>query len=164
MDRNRLQMLQDMAIFGGLENASLQFLLDRAQQRVLEAGDCFFHEGEPAGSMFVLDSGHAEVLKEWEGEVHRLRELEQGDCFGEVALLDMLPRSATVCALDTCIALEIPRTALYELYQDNLEQFTLIMMNMAREVSRRLRDADMRLFQVHQAAPGLRMPPGFGLT
>lgn len=164
MKIKRLRILQNMAIFGGINGDALEFLLDRATERNLEAGACFFREGDSAESMFVLEQGHAEVIKEWQGQHHVLRELQPGDCFGEVALLDMMPRSASVQAGAACRAIEIPRSALYDLYQTHPDQFTLIVMNMAREVSRRLRDADMRLFQVQREQPELQVAAGYDLT
>jgi CRP/FNR family cyclic AMP-dependent transcriptional regulator len=73
-----------------------------------------------------------------------LQYLARGDCFGEMALIDLNPRSASVVAVEDCIALEISHQALYVLYEHYLEQFTLIQMNL-REVSRRLRALDERL-------------------
>jgi CRP-like cAMP-binding protein len=62
-----------------------------------------------------------------------------------MALIDLNPRSASVVAVEDCIALEISHQALYVLYENYLEQFVLIQMNLAREVSRRLRALDERL-------------------
>jgi CRP-like cAMP-binding protein len=95
--------------------------------------------------MYVLESGRAAVVKEWQGRELLLRELGPGDCFGEMALIDLSPRSASVQALEDCSAFEIFAASLHQLYQRDLEQFALIQMNMARELSRRLRATDERL-------------------
>ena len=73
--------------------------------------------------------------------------MNAGDCFGEMALIDLSPRSASARAVAPSVALQITPPILHEIYQHNLEQFTLLQMNMGREVSRRLRIIDQLLFR-----------------
>lgn len=152
MPESKLQLLQNMPIFGGITEDTLKFLLDLAPIISVPKGNYFFHEGDEAISMFVLENGKIAILKEWKGQDYLLRYLEKGDCFGEMALIDFLPRSASVQAIEDCTAIEISSQTLYEIYRKNLEQFTLIQMNMAREISRRLRDADEQLFEANVEA------------
>jgi CRP/FNR family cyclic AMP-dependent transcriptional regulator len=141
-----IELLKQMPVFGGIRNDILRFLLDRSPTVAARGDDFFFREGDVAQSMFVLESGAVAILKLWKGEQRLLRRLESGDCFGEMALMDMLSRSASVVALEDCAAIELSVSSLFDLYEKDLEQFTLIQMNMGREVSRRLRIADERLF------------------
>ena len=97
--------------------------------------------------MFVLEEGRVAILKSWEGCDYLLDHLGAGDCFGEMALIDMRPRSASVKAVEDCTAIEVPGAAFQAIYRVDLEQFTMIQMNMGREVSRRLRRADELLLQ-----------------
>lgn len=85
-----------------------------------------------------------------------VRLLEPGDCFGEMALIDLYPRSASIMALEDCAAIEISTSALHTLYERYLEQSALLHMNIARELSRRLRQSDQALFRCArgEAAPG----------
>ena len=103
--------------------------------------------------MFVLEAGGAVVLKSWQGRDYPLQTLKEGDCFGEMALMDHCPRSASVCAVEDCIAIRISAADLYQIYAKDLKQFALIQMNMGREVCRRLRDADNRLFGAAMQTP-----------
>ena len=102
--------------------------------------------------MFVLESGRVSVMKEWRGRQLLRHEFGPGDCFGEMALMDLLPRSASVQALEDCVAIELRHEHLYRLFKHDAEQFALIQMNMGREVSRRLRDTDELLFRAEMAA------------
>jgi len=139
-------LLQTMPIFGGISEEALIFLLERVHIRHIPAGQCFFEEGDDATSMFVLEQGRVAIRKRWGEEEHLLKYLEQGECFGEMALLDMHPRSASVSAVEDCDLIELSRGVLLELYEHDLEQFTLIQMNIGREMVRRLRLADDQLF------------------
>jgi CRP-like cAMP-binding protein len=147
MQASRIAALQAMPIFGGIRADALAALVEGAATVAVAQGEFFFREGDKAESMFVLESGEVAILKHWADEQHLLGRLGAGDCFGEMALLDLFPRSASVLALAPCTAIELSTASLYRLYETRLEQFALIQMNIARELSRRLRAADERLFR-----------------
>ena len=153
MDARRVELLQRMPVFGALDERALHFLVECARHRDVPAGRWFFREGDEARSMYVLESGRAVVTRQWQGREIELNRFGPGDCFGEMALMDLQPRSASVQADTDCQALLLAADDLFRLYEHDLEQFTLIQMNLGREVSRRLRDADEALFR-------LSMSPG----
>jgi CRP-like cAMP-binding protein len=70
-----------------------------------------------------------------------------------MALMDLGPRSASALALQPCSAIELTTSSLFDVYQKDLEQFAMIEMNMGREVSRRLRVVDERLFRARVGLP-----------
>ena len=155
---DRIELLQRMPIFGALRDDTLGFLIDRTQPVRVLSGDYFFREGDPADGLFVLESGQASVLKGWDGHPVLLRHLHAGDCFGEMALMDLQPRSASVRALEPCSAIEFGTHDMLHLYETDVEQFALMQMHLGRELCRRLRATDERLFR---AAMGevLAAPP-----
>ena len=147
MHPGRLELLQRMPIFGGIREEALAVLLGRARVAAVRAGGEFFRENDPAQSMFVLEAGSVTVIKSWQGRDVALRRLAVGDCFGEMALIDLYPRSASVRADEDCRALEFGPEDLMHLFEHDMEQFALIQMNLARELSRRLRSTDAMLFR-----------------
>lgn len=146
MAATRIELLQSMPIFGAVRTDALTFLLAQARARSVCAGDFFFREGEQADCLYVLEAGRVAVLKRWRGRDVLLHERGRGDCFGEMALLDLFPRSASVRALEDCTALALGPANLYRLFERDAEQFALIQMNIGRELSRRLRQCDELLF------------------
>jgi CRP-like cAMP-binding protein len=144
---DRIRLLQNTPIFGGVTDEVLALLLDRAVEVVVRKGEFFFTEGDQGVSAFVLERGNVSILKKWEGKNYLLRHLHPGDCFGEVALMDFCRRSASVLADEDCAAIELSTSDLRQIATKDLEQFTMIYMNMGRELCRRLRDADERLFR-----------------
>jgi CRP/FNR family transcriptional regulator, cyclic AMP receptor protein len=156
----RTELLQSMPIFGALREDALQVLLERARTVELRAGSFFFRDGDPANSMFVLEAGRAVVLKAWRGREFILNDLGPGDCFGEMALMDLQPRSASVRAEVDCRAMELSSDDLLHLFERDVEQFALVQMNIGREVCRRLRATDELLFRARMGE-GLAGPDSF---
>jgi CRP/FNR family transcriptional regulator, cyclic AMP receptor protein len=143
MQEARIKCLQQMPIFGGIQADILQFLLGLCPVVSVPTNKFFFREHDQADSMFVLEAGKAAVLKSWRGQDYLLRTLKEGDCFGEMAIMDVCPRSASCTAV----------TNLYQVYARDLKQFALIQMNMGREICRRLRESDNRLFSARMGMP-----------
>jgi CRP/FNR family transcriptional regulator, cyclic AMP receptor protein len=147
MQAARIELLQRMPIFGAIRDDALQFLVEQSRSVSVVADEFFFREGDQASGLYVLETGRVAVLKSWKGKQFLLRYLGLGDCFGEMALMDLFPRSASVRAMENCKAIELTSDDLYRLFERDAEQFALIQMNIGREVSRRLRATDELLFQ-----------------
>ena len=148
MHKNRIKALQGMPIFGGIREDILEYLLGASDVLSVSKGDYFFHENDRAEALYVLEVGEVAVLKLWNGQPNVLRHLQRGDCFGEMAIMDLFPRSASIRAVTPCTAIQLSTASFQKIYEMNLEQFALIHMNIGREISRRLRVADEQLFRV----------------
>jgi CRP/FNR family cyclic AMP-dependent transcriptional regulator len=157
---DELALLRDMPIFGAVPDRALSYLNDQATRVAVPAGHWFFHQGEQGDTMYVLRSGRVEVHRAWGERIAIIGRLGPGDCFGEMALIDLYPRSASVLAAEDCRALGLSNALLYQLYAVDPEPFTLIMMNLARELSRRLRRTESMLFYQHGQRPERRRPTG----
>ena len=157
----RLELLQRMPIFGAIRDDALLFLLAQAREVSVAAGAYFFRENDPAQSMFVLETGRVSVFKSWQSRDVVLQRMEAGDCFGEMALMDLCPRSASVRAESDCLAIELGSPDLLRLFERDAEQFALIQMNIGREVCRRLRATDELLFRARmgEVLPYTAEPP-----
>ena len=135
--------LRQLGLFGGLDDASLGELGQTLGAFDVSPGEAVFHEGDDGRDMFVLLEGEMEVLKRSKRDHEtRVAVLGPGDWFGEMAILDVLPRSATVRAIAPSTLLRVTASDLDGLYRRDLRSYSLIMMNIAREMSRRLRVAD----------------------
>jgi len=152
MPATRIELLQSMPIFGAIREDVLRFLVEQATVVKVAAGSYFFRECDEGQGMFVLEAGSVAVLKNWQGRKYKLHEFHRGDCFGEMALMDLMTRSASVKALEDCSAIELRPDHLMRLFELDIEQFALIQMNMGREVCRRLRATDERLFAAEMSA------------
>jgi CRP/FNR family transcriptional regulator, cyclic AMP receptor protein len=143
----RVTLLQRMPVFGGIRSDVVQWLVALCPVLCVLENEFFFREGDQADSMFVIQSGKVAVLKSSGKREYLLSTLKEGDCFGEMALMDHGPRSASVRAVLDCSAICLSAADLYKLYSIDPKQFALIQMNLGREVCRRLREANDRLFR-----------------
>ncbi len=140
-----IQALQGTAAFAGVSEAALAFLLERAAVVERRAGELFFAERDFGDAFYLLERGRVDIYKTREGVRRDIGSLGEGECFGEMALLSATDRSATVVAATDCVALELSNRALRRLYRRDTAQFAMIMMNLGREVVRRLRELNDRL-------------------
>lgn len=140
-------LLQSTPIFGALTEETTKFILQRAQEIEIKKNHYFFRESDPAECMYILKTGKLGIMKSHNDHDYMLAMLQPGDCFGEMALIDYHNRSASAQAREDCSAIQISIDILQELYSHDLEQFALLQMNLGREVSRRLREADQASFE-----------------
>lgn len=138
--------------FGGLSNASLDVLLSMMAERCFQAGQTVVTEGEPGRSMFVVHSGELAVRRRGHsaGFIHTA-DLGPGDFFGEMTLIEMQNRSATVVAETATVLYELTARNLYTYYKADVHAYVIVLQNVNRELCRRLRRADARIAElVHQ--------------
>lgn len=144
-----LEQLREIGLFGGLGDAVLEEYVQRLPLVLLEPGDLVFREGELGRELYVLLDGEMEIVKSGKSKREaRVAMLGPGDWFGEMAILDVMPRSASARALAPSRLLRMCAQDLDALYRRDLKSYSIIVLNIAREMSRRLRVADGLLAEV----------------
>lgn len=138
----RVHMLQNVPTFGGITDGVLSDLLKLSGTVDYKPGDVIFREGDYTATMYIVEDGEVAVYKHKAGQDCLMVVLGEGECLGEMALFDYMPRSASAVAKTECRLIEITSQNLYEIYKKDMEQFALIQMNLGREIARRLRKAD----------------------
>ncbi|WP_354051289.1 cyclic nucleotide-binding domain-containing protein [Bradyrhizobium sp. LB12.1] len=136
--------------FGGLPDPSLDLLSSMLVECRFDAGATVVAEGEPGRSMFVVKAGRLAVSKRASsGSVIPISVLEPGDLFGEMTLIEMQNRSATVAAESLAVLYELTAQNLYACYKADIHAYVIVLQNINRELCRRLRRSDDR-FTGHQ--------------
>lgn len=127
----RIERLRQVPLFSGCSDKQLQFIATRVEDIDLPAGKVLTEQGRSGGEFFIVLSGEAEVRQD--GAV--VNTMRSGDHFGEIALLDDGPRTATVTAKTPMRVLVLsPRQ-----FQDVLHQDAEIAVTLLHAVTRRLR-------------------------
>jgi pSer/pThr/pTyr-binding forkhead associated (FHA) protein len=107
----------------------------------VEAGEYVFREGELGTEMYIIQEGKVAISKQFRGEEKQLALLGRGDFFGEMSVLEDLPRTASAKALADCRLLQINGSTFDQMLRKNPE----IAVRMMRKLSRRLRETDQML-------------------
>ncbi len=138
--------------FGGLSDASLDLLISMLTECRHDAGATIVAEGEPGRSMYVVRSGELSVTRRGtSGQPVRVAGLGPGDFFGEMTLLEMQSRSATVLAESPTVLYELTAGNLYAYYKADVFAYVMVIQNINRELCRRLRRADIRIADLADA-------------
>jgi CRP/FNR family cyclic AMP-dependent transcriptional regulator len=140
--------------FGGLSDASLDLLVSMLVERRFDVDAAVVAEGEPGRSMFIVHSGELVVSKRLDsGRVVRMSSLNPGDFFGEMTLIEMQNRSATVIAQTPTVLYELTARSLYTCYKTDIHAYVMVIQNMNRELCRRLRRSDNRIAELMMLPP-----------
>lgn len=100
-------------------------------------GEVIFKEGELGNEMYIIHSGKVRIYKEIEGFKEPIAILEKGDFFGEMAILEGLPRTANAAADENCVLIKINSANFVSMIKANAE----IAIRIMRKLSSRLREA-----------------------
>ncbi|MFE1599500.1 cyclic nucleotide-binding domain-containing protein [Methylobacterium sp. ID0610] len=147
--------LIETPFFGGLSDASLALLISMLVERHFEAGATVIAEGEPGRSMYIVRSGNLLVSKlGHSGCVIDINRLGPGDFFGEMTLIEVQNRSATLIAESSVVVYELTARNLYTYYKADIYAYAMVMQNINRELCRRLRRADARMAELVNAPHG----------
>jgi len=113
-------------------------------------GEPVFVEGDLGSEMYIVQSGMVRIYREVEGVKQELAVMEKGDFFGEIAVLEGLPRSTSAEALEDAELIEINSTTFDKMIRANIE----IAVRMLRKLSNRLQEANHKIETLMSAAPG----------
>ncbi|MDH5392365.1 MAG: cyclic nucleotide-binding domain-containing protein [Gammaproteobacteria bacterium] len=96
---DRIYLLKQSLIFSKVFTDDLRFIAESLYEEIFYKGDHIFELNDQGNEMFIITSGKVGISLS-DNEKHTITELHTGDCFGEMNLLDGLPRSATAHALE----------------------------------------------------------------
>src|SRR5512142_2351819 len=135
--------LRSIGLFGALSDEILKLFAQSLLVRVIDPGVTLFREGDDGREMFVVLQGELEVLKRsHRGTEARVALLGPGDWVGDMSIVDIQPRSASVRALAPTRLLRVSTADLDNVYRTDLKAYSIVILNIARELSRRLRVTD----------------------
>jgi CRP-like cAMP-binding protein len=109
--------------------------------RKVSPGERLFEEGEPGGSMYVLQSGRIRLVRRLGQAEVVIALFGPGEVFGEMAVLEGLPRTATAVAAEESVVVEVTKPLFEQMVRENGE----VALRILRKLSARLREADRQI-------------------
>jgi len=129
-------MLRNVPLFSGLSDQELEALSESLGRRTFPRGMIIYHEGSPGDTLYIIESGQVRIfLLSESGQETSIQIYGPGDVFGEMSLLDGLPRSAGVVAMERTVALTLHR----EDFLHHLDASPRMARGILEVLSRRLR-------------------------
>jgi CRP-like cAMP-binding protein len=153
-------VLSKVPAFTDLSARELRGVAAIVHKREYKAGEPVFYQGDPGLGMYIIQEGEVSIrIAEHEGEDKELAVLTEGDFFGELALLDESPRSASAICHTDCSLIGFFRTDLFELIEQKTELGIKIVLKLAEILALRLRKTDKELSKVRGQLDRLESRP-----
>jgi uncharacterized membrane protein len=133
----RIELLKSVPLFHDLSEADLRSLADHCTERAVPAGSLIFNRGDPGSAMYLIVRGQVNIhLPDQGSRRMSLNDLAGGEYFGEVALFDEQPRTASASATTEVALLEVSRSALLS----TLRERPAAALSMLRTMASRVRN------------------------
>jgi CRP-like cAMP-binding protein len=140
-----IAIISQLRIFGGATDDQREIIFRRLEMRCLAPGELVFCKGDEPSAIYIVKSGKIDLqIAENDVIIHK-HNLCVGECFGEASFMSMHKHTATAIAAMDSEILVLTRNALIQLKHEDLGLFALLMMNLARELARRLYITDQML-------------------
>ena len=149
----RLQLLEKVPLFAGLSRRQLGKLLVKLFEKEYEAGETIFLEGEPGKALFIVLDGRVSICRAGPEGEHRLATLAPGAYFGELALIDDLPRSATARADEHSALLILYKSHFDDLIEGHSTIAIRVMGNLLKALAGYVRTGQAPAAAQHAATP-----------
>ena len=140
-DNQRLRSMREVELFRDIDPAELQIIAEKMQEQSFENREVVFREGDPGDRLFILLQGTMHVYVTRKSKVITYNRLQPGECFGEMALIENVPRSATVQADAPSMCLTLSRQEFLEL----LKNYPLVVLRLMQVLVPRLRSTNIQL-------------------
>ena len=142
-----LHILSKTEVFHGLTQTDLELLAQHCEKRTFHKGDTLVKERHPASGFHIIVKGKLEVVlpehiegrREQRVSEVKLNVLKEGDCFGEYAIIDKMPASASIVAIESGEVLRITEDDFNQILDANDRIAKTVYHNLLRKVVKRLR-------------------------
>ena len=148
---NVMRILNKISILAGLSDKQLQSLFKLLKKVSYGAGEIIFDQGQEPGYIYIVQSGKVKLIADRHETPLELIVFEEGRCFGESAVIGIQRHAASAIAAEDTSLIVLSRQALLSIYKSDLELFSILILNIAREACSRLHSSDeVLLHYVHR--------------
>jgi CRP-like cAMP-binding protein len=135
--------LASIPVLAGTTPEAQKLLAEEGVVHDFPAATWIVREGDEGHSFFIIVEGAVIVIKHADGpDAVTLAALNTGNFFGEMSVVDPVRRAASVRTLSPVKAIEIKAATLHHLFKAMPDQYAIVILNLARDMARRLRHLD----------------------
>ena len=151
-----VSILSRISIFGGVSDVQQNEIFSRLQAGRFKQGEFIFQKGDEPSHIYIVRSGCIELFIPGKEATIRKKRLDVGDCFGQVAVMSIHQHTVSAVAVEDTEFIVLSKHALHQLHQEDVELFAMLMMNIARELARRVQFMDSLLLEsIHAHDPSV---------
>ena len=136
----RLRALRQLSLFSTLSRRELGVIDGLLHDRHYLKGEIVFDQGEEGQALHVLVSGRVLICRQGDPETGKVREINAGEVFGEIALLENAPRALQARAEEDCVLASLSRGDLEDLIDTHAVIASKVLLQLARHLARQLVD------------------------
>ena len=137
-----LDTLGNVTIFSGFAAGDLQRVCNNCSLYEARIGEVILEEGSPATEILILLKGVVTIVLNLEEEPLEIMEFGPGSCIGEASVIGIQTHSASAVVIEDATLMVLSRQVLMNLFDDDKALFSLLILNIARELARRLHHTD----------------------
>lgn len=157
VDKALLQTVTNIAdkvgLFGGLKDSQIYQLVSIMTPVCVQQNDVIFNQGDQPTAMYVVLEGHVQLLFDINGQKLAKVQWGPGTCIGMTAVLGIQAHACTTQALEDCRLLQFTGESLMQIFEQDKTLFGHVMLNLARDASRRLHHTDQLIIEHMSANP-----------
>jgi len=142
-----LSILSKISFLGGVSDAERDCIFRRLEIGVFKKGEYVSRKGDVPSHIYIIKKGKIDLLLTGEGAPIKKREFNVGDCFGEAAMLSTINNTASFMAAEDSELIMLSRRAMNQLRGEDPKVFYVLIMNLARELARKLQYTDEMLLK-----------------
>lgn len=145
-----ISLLDEISLFGALSESQQYDIFKRLQQVHYKAHEMIFKQGDQPSYIYIVLTGRVRLVFDAENHPLSKGEFIPGACFGETSVIGIQTHSASTIAVEDTELLVLSKDALMEIFDEDKDLFARLMLNIAREASRRLHQTDeLLLHYIH---------------
>ena len=133
-----IPVLKDVTIFSGFSDSEIEKTFRNCEILESKTGDILLRENTPATEIMIILKGKVTLVLNLEEDPLELMEFGPGSCIGETAVIGIQDHSASAVVMEDAVLLVLSRKVLMELFERDKSLFSMLILNIARELARRL--------------------------
>lgn len=152
-----LAIMDQISLFGGLSEHQLYTIFTVLKKVSYQENEMIFKQGDQPSYIYIVLTGAVRLVFDVEFHPLSKTEFKPGACFGETSVIGIQAHSASTVAVSFTELMVLSKEALMSIFESDKELFSLLVLNIAREASRRLHQTDQLLLHyIHTGCPDIQ--------